>query len=285
MIKQFLVKLLTKPIAEGREVKIATFARYLKLERLEKKIRGLFIRTRVKFNMRKLHHNQVFRFFLLTMTFQQYVKRFRLKKSKKLRKMIVGEIFKGVVRQKFKIGLTACNFSIRKLQKFREWLTLVKAERRRCLKYIWKVHLLSIMKINPDSESSAIFYLPRNYEDLTFEAIYQEKVAMNPLLRLANFLNHHSIFKIKTTIFQQLFILTRNENNKEKAGKVMKGLAKSRRFRIKFSEDEDDKQDRLNLIQTDIFPYSMHYNIVVHPKNYDITIPEIMKVSEKWIKE
>lgn len=99
----------------------------MKLERIEKKIRGLFIRTRVKLNMRKLHHNQVFRFFLLTMTFQQYVKRFRLRKQKKMRKTIVGEIFKGVMRQKLKVGITACNFSVRKLQKFRDWLTLVKS--------------------------------------------------------------------------------------------------------------------------------------------------------------
>lgn len=77
--------------------------------------------------MRKLHHNQVFRFFLLTMTFQQYVKRFRLRKQKQMRKTIVGEIFKGVMRQKLKVGITACNFSVRKLQKFRDWLSLVKS--------------------------------------------------------------------------------------------------------------------------------------------------------------
>lgn len=118
--------------------------------------------------MKKLHHNQIFRFFLLTMTFQQHVKRFRQKKAEKLRKMVVGQIFKGVIRQKIKIGITACNFNVRKLQKFREWLSLVRIERKRCLKYIWKVHLLSIMRINTDSESSAIFYLPRNFEEMTF---------------------------------------------------------------------------------------------------------------------
>ena len=71
--------------------------------------------------------NQVFRFFHLTMTFQQYVKRFRLRKQKQMRKTIVGEIFKGVMRQKLKVGITACNFSVRKLQKFRDWLSLVKS--------------------------------------------------------------------------------------------------------------------------------------------------------------
>lgn len=146
----------------ARETKIANFAQYLKLERLEKRIRGLFIRTRVHFNMRRLHHNQIFRFFLLTMTFQQYVKRYRLRKAKQLRKAAIIELFKGVIRQKFKVGFTACSFSVRKLQKFREWLCLVRNERRKCLKYIWKVQLLTIMRVNQDSESSAIVYLPRN---------------------------------------------------------------------------------------------------------------------------
>lgn len=39
--------------------------------------------------MKKLKKNQMFRFFLLTMTFQQYVKHFRLKKYKKQRKFAV----------------------------------------------------------------------------------------------------------------------------------------------------------------------------------------------------
>jgi hypothetical protein len=284
LIKQFLVRMLSRPVAEGREVKIASFARYLKLERIEKRIRGLFIRTRVKMNMRRLHQSQVFRFFLLTMTFQQYVKRFRVRKAAQLRKLVVGELFKGVVRQKLKIGLAACHFSVRKLQKFREWLVLVRGERRRCLKTIWKVQLLSLMRLNSENESSAICYIPRNPDQLTFEALYQEQVIANPLLKLANFLNHHTIFRIKTTIFQQLFVLSRDER-KGKAGKVVKVLGRSRRFRIKFSEEEEDKQDRLNLLQTDIYPYSTHYNILLHPKNYDITIPEIMKVSDRWAKE
>jgi len=89
LIKQFLVKLLTKPTSEGREAKISNFARHLKLERLEKNIRGVFIRNRVKLQMKKLKKNQMFRFFLLTMTFQQYVKHFRLKKYKKQRKFAV----------------------------------------------------------------------------------------------------------------------------------------------------------------------------------------------------
>lgn len=118
--------------------------------------------------MRRLHQSQVFRFFLLTMTFQQYVKHFRLRKATQMRKLAVGELFKGVVRQKMKIGLAACHFNVRKLQKFREWLSLVREERRRCLKCIWKVQLFSLMKVNSDNESSAIYSLPRNPEQLTF---------------------------------------------------------------------------------------------------------------------
>lgn len=91
------------------------------------------------------------------------------------------------------------------------------------------------MRINPDSESSAIFYLPKNFDELTFEALYQEKVIANPLLKLSNFLNHHTIFRIKATIFQQLFALSRVEGNKEKSNKAAKAIGKSRRFRIKFS--------------------------------------------------
>lgn len=38
-------------------------------------------------------------------------------------------------------------------------------------------------------------------------------------------------------------------------------------------------------MQTDILPYSVHYNLLSRPKNYDLTLPEIMKVSDKWIRE
>jgi len=38
-------------------------------------------------------------------------------------------------------------------------------------------------------------------------------------------------------------------------------------------------------MQNDILPFSIHYNQLIHPKNYDIMIPEIMKQNEKWVKE
>lgn len=33
---------------------------------------------------------------------------------------------------------------------------------------MWKVYLLSTMKVNSENESSAIFYLPKNIEELSF---------------------------------------------------------------------------------------------------------------------
>lgn len=70
------------------------------------------------------------------------------------------------------MGIATCTFNVRKLQKFREWVFMVKNERKKCLKYMWKVYLLSNMKINSDNESSAIFYLPKNVNELMFETLY-----------------------------------------------------------------------------------------------------------------
>jgi hypothetical protein len=70
------------------------------------------------------------------------------------------------------MGIATCTFNVRKLQKFREWVVMVKNERKKCLKYMWKVYLLSNMKINSDNESSAIFYLPKNVNELMFETLY-----------------------------------------------------------------------------------------------------------------
>ena len=48
------------------------------------------------------------------------------------------------------MGVAACIFNIRKLQKFREWMVMVRTERKKCLKYMWKVYMLTMMKINSD---------------------------------------------------------------------------------------------------------------------------------------
>ena len=53
------------------------------------------------------------------------------------------------VKDKIKLGLSTSTMNIRKIQKFREWLALVKSERMKCLKILWKIQLMGIMKINP----------------------------------------------------------------------------------------------------------------------------------------
>jgi hypothetical protein len=54
-------------------------------------------------------------------------------------------------KDKIKMGLSTSNLNVRKIQKFREWLALVKNERAKCLKFLWKVQLMGIMKINPEN--------------------------------------------------------------------------------------------------------------------------------------
>lgn len=107
------------------------------------------------------------------------------------------------------------------------------------------------------------------------------------MLKLANFLDKYSIFRIKANYFQKLVTLFTYENKTTKESresKLINTLSKTRKYRIKFHETEDTN-DRLNLIQADILPYSTHYNLLIHPKNYDIMIPEIMKQHEKWVRE
>jgi hypothetical protein len=101
--------------------------------------------------LKTLKNTKFQRFLALVLTFRKYVKRFRAQRQARLRKIAVSEIMKGIVLSKIKMGTAACLFNVKKLQKLREWLVLVKNERKKCLKYVWKVHLLSMMKINPDS--------------------------------------------------------------------------------------------------------------------------------------
>ena len=67
-------------MAEGRDLKIANFGRNLKLKRLENNIRGLFIKTRVKTKMKKLLHNNIFRYSLFVVTLRRHIKNFRKRK-------------------------------------------------------------------------------------------------------------------------------------------------------------------------------------------------------------
>jgi hypothetical protein len=122
-----LVKLFTKPLVEGRELKITNFAKNLKLHRLEKNIKMVFVKNRIRMQLDKLRKNQLSRFFLLLLAFKKYIKKFREKTFKNKRANITAEIIKKVVREKIRVGVSACNFNVRKLQKFREWLALVKS--------------------------------------------------------------------------------------------------------------------------------------------------------------
>lgn len=118
--------------------------------------------------MRKMFQNQIFRYTLMTVVFRKYVKKFRERTFKSKVTFIAQSIIKNVVKEKIKVGISTCTFNARKLQKFREWASMVKTERKKCLKQMWKVYILSMMKINSDNESSAIFYLPKNVNDLHF---------------------------------------------------------------------------------------------------------------------
>ncbi len=109
---------------------------------------------------------------------------------------------------------------------------------------------------------------------------------MNPLLKLKNFLEKYSIFKIKATYFQKLVTLFTFEakvTKESRGSKFINSLSKTKKGRIKFYEEEE-AVDRLNLMQTDILPYSTHYNLLIRPKNYDMTLPEMMKQHDKWIR-
>lgn len=78
-----------------------------------------------------------------------------------MRKLVTQELFKSVIKDKMRLGLSACTLNIRKIQKFREWVAMVKAERKKCLKYMWKVYIFSMMKINWNNEMASVFYIPK----------------------------------------------------------------------------------------------------------------------------
>ena len=54
----------------------------------------------------------------------------------------------------------------------------------KCLKFLWRIHLFSIMKINTDNESVVVCHLPKNTEEISFESLYGERVQQNPNLKL-----------------------------------------------------------------------------------------------------
>lgn len=50
------------------------------------------------------------------------------------------------------------------------------------------MHLLSMMRINTEAESTVIVHIPKKLEDITIQALYSEKLTSNPELKLSNFL-------------------------------------------------------------------------------------------------
>lgn len=149
----------------------------------------------------------------------------------------------------------------------------------KCLKYLWKIQLLSIMKITPENQNVVVCHLPKNTEEITFESLYVEKVQQNPNLKLQTFLNKSPLFKIRVEYFRKVAkLFTEQQKPLHKSEKIINYLAHTKRTKIKFldSEDEDKGQKeqifKINILSGDIFPYSLHYNIFTKPKNYDITI-------------
>lgn len=69
-----------------------------------------------------------------------------------MKKIVAEELYKSVMREKLRFGLSKTKLNVRKLQKFREWLVITKMERVKCLKMLWKNHLLSVVKIKNESD-------------------------------------------------------------------------------------------------------------------------------------
>ena len=161
-------------------------------------------------------------------------------------------------------------------------MKMVKSERKKCLKCMWKVYMVSTMKVNSEHEGSSLVYLPKNVEELTFEQLYREKVADNPLLKLVNFLNKHSIFRIKAGYFQRLVSLFCFESQKIRETKQIVSFQRKKTKKIKFMEEDDQEHFSGGHSSSEVLPYSLHYNILMHPKNFGMMVPEMMKTSERW---
>ena len=153
---------------EGRQLKIDDFSHSLKLKRLESNIRGVFVKNRIKIKMKKMLKDQLFRYTLLVISFKRYVKSFRENVFKQKRRKVTQQLFKSVIKDKVKLGLAACTLSIRKIQKFNEWMVMVRAERKKCLNYMWKVNVLSMMKVNSEHQDASFFHIPKNMVAVTY---------------------------------------------------------------------------------------------------------------------
>jgi hypothetical protein len=81
-----VIRLLTAPIDEARNIKIEQFAKNLHLSRIEKNLRRVFIKSRVNSRLKKLKFST---YALLCHTFKQYIKRRRERQTKQDKKLIV----------------------------------------------------------------------------------------------------------------------------------------------------------------------------------------------------
>ena len=127
LIKNYLIRGFISPIEEARRLKIEQFARNLKLSRIEKNIRKIFIMTRIKQRMKKMSKLHFSTYAKLCFYFKKYVEKKRKEKAMRMRKIVASELYKSIMKEKLRFGLAKTHLNVRKLQKFREWLAITKA--------------------------------------------------------------------------------------------------------------------------------------------------------------
>lgn len=88
--------------------------------------------------------------------FKRYVKKRRERKTKEMKKLVAQELYKNVLKEKMRFGMSKTHLNVRKLQKFREWLLMTKIERIKCLKVLWKNNLLELFKLSSEAETLSI---------------------------------------------------------------------------------------------------------------------------------
>ena len=78
LIKNYLIRGFINPMEEARRLKIEQFAKNLKLSRIEKNIRKVFIQARVKQRLNKLSKMKFTTYMKLRIYFKRYVDKKRL---------------------------------------------------------------------------------------------------------------------------------------------------------------------------------------------------------------
>ena len=127
LIKNYIIRAFISPIEEARRLKIEQFARNLKLSRIEKNIRKVFIATRIKQRIKKMSKLKFLTYAKLCYYFKKYVERKRREKIVKMRKIVASELYKSIMKEKLRFGLAKTHLNVKKLQKFKEWLAITKA--------------------------------------------------------------------------------------------------------------------------------------------------------------